>query len=508
MLTGFLIFKKMKPEEEIYTRIINAIQDIGGIGATIEEISKAVPLGRHTLSKYLNHLRADGRISYKQIGRAKIWFVSKSPLQHIFLLSEEEKTYTEKIFSRILSYVPEGILILDFDFNILFMNRYLTALYGNCIGQKYPRSFFASDCGDDPCGFTGIVDATVEEVECRVEDKAGRILELKASRVENPDGSFSIIAIIRDATEKVKYEQRIKNLSELHRMLGEAVNRSYTINQLCSTILKNMRNVLSFDMGDILIYDRIKDMLFCYARIGYPREAEASEVGVKAEDWKRRIATEAIMRRKALYLQFYRARARTYRVKGMSDDNELAQTASHLASVYNLKEGYAIPLTTSGELHGALLIFNSSGRTLSDDDRSLLEGVSEAIAGGIAKIKAEEEWKLKASAVGIATQPIFMTSLEGKPTYVNPAFLALWGYDDENEVLGRPYSEFWRDKSEAEAVLTAVREKGTWEGDLVALRRDGSTFNARLAASLIIGKKGPLQLVAVVMPETTATGLA
>ena len=61
----------MKAEEEIFNKIIDAIQDIGDIGATIEEISKVVPLERHTLSKYMNHLRAGGRVSYKQIGRAK-----------------------------------------------------------------------------------------------------------------------------------------------------------------------------------------------------------------------------------------------------------------------------------------------------------------------------------------------------------------------------------------------------------------------------------------------------
>lgn len=481
----------MKAEEKTYSKIINVIQGIGGIGATIEEISKAVPFGRHTLSKYLDHLRADGRISYKQIGRAKVWFVSKSPLQHVFLLSEEEKTYTEKIFSRILSYVPEGILILDFDFNILFMNRYLTALYGDCIGQKYYPAFFGP-ARQDHSQIAEIIEGRSEEVESREEDKEGRMLDVKARRLENPDGSFSVIAIIRDVTEKVKYEKRIKNLSELHRLLGESVNRSYTIDQLCSTILKNLRDVISFDMGDILIYDPIKDMLFSYAQIGYPREDETSE----AEEWKRRIAAEAIHRKEVIFFEFSRA----HRVKGMDKNEQLAQTASHLAGEYNLQEVYAIPLKTKGELHGALLIFTSFGRSISEEDRSLLESVSEAIAGGIAKIKAEEEWKLKADAIRISTQPIFMTNLEGKQTYVNPAFLKMWGYDRDREVLGRPCSEFW--KEEAEDVLTAVRKRGTWKGDLIALRKDGSEFNARLSASLIIGKKGPFQLVAVVTPES------
>jgi len=244
-------------------------------------------------------------------------------------------------------------------------------------------------------------------------------------------------------------------------------------------------------MGDILIYDpiKIKDMLSSYAQIGYPREDEISE----AEEWKRRIATEAIHRKEVIFFDFSG--------RGMVE-NELAQTASLLAGGYNLQQGYAIPLKTKGELHGALLIFTSTGRTISEEDRSLLDGVSEAIAGGIAKIKAEEEWKLKASAVGISTQPVFMTTLEGKQTYVNPAFLKMWGYDRDREVLGRPCSAFWRDEAKAEDVLTAVRERGTWKGDLIALRKDGSEFNARLSASLIIGKKGPFQLVAVVEPES------
>ncbi|GAH39184.1 unnamed protein product, partial [marine sediment metagenome] len=126
-----------------------------------------------------------------------------SPLQHIFLLSEEEKTYTEKIFSRILSYMPEGILILDFDYNILFMNRYLTALYGDCIGQKYYLAFFGT-ARQDHGKIAEVIEGRSEEVKSREEDKEGRILDIKARRLENPDGSFSIIAIICDVTEKVK----------------------------------------------------------------------------------------------------------------------------------------------------------------------------------------------------------------------------------------------------------------------------------------------------------------
>jgi PAS domain S-box-containing protein len=477
----------MNTEEEIFNKLIDAIQYMGDMGATIDEISKVVLIERHTLSKYLNRLRADGRLSYKQIGKAKIWFVSKAPLQPIFCLTEEEKTYTEKIFSRILSDMPEGLLILDFDSNILFMNQYLTALWGDCTGQKYYHIFSGSSndgSGKDGSGLImALIEGKVEEVESRGNDKEGRILDFKGRRIENPDGSSSIIAIIRDVTEKVGNEKRIKNLSELHRLLGESINRSYAIDQLCSTILKNLRDVIGFDMGDILIYDPDKDVLSSYAQMGYPYKNE------NIEEWKRKIAKEAINRKEIFFFDSSN--------KGM-DKDEIARTAYSLTEKFDIQKMYAIPLKTKGEIHGSLLILFGPGRAISDEDRCLFEGISETIAGGIAKIKAEEEWRLKANVLEISSHPIFMTTIEGRLTYVNPALLKIWGYDKENEVLGRSWSEFWKDESED--VVTAVCEKGNWKGDLVAMKKDGSGYKTQLSASLIIGKKGPLQIVAIAEP--------
>ena len=478
----------MNADEGIFHRIIDAIQDIGEMGATIDEISKKALLERHTMSKYLNRLRADGRVSYKQIGKAKVWFVSRAPLQAIFCLSEDEKTYTEKIFSRILSDMPEGLLILDFDSNILFMNRYLTTLWGDCIGQKYYHIFSnSSNNGSEKDGsdrIVALIEGKMEEVEIRGEDKYGRILDIRARRVENPDTSSSIIAIINDFTEKVGNEKRIKNLSELYRLLGESVNRSYAIDQLCSTILNNLREVIGFDMGDILIYDPDNGVLSSYAQMGYPHKNENSE------EWKRRIAMEAINRKEIFFFDSFNKR--------MNKD-EIARTAYSLTEEYNLQKMYAIPLKTKGEIHGSLLILFGSRKAISDEERCLLEGISETIASGIAKIKAEEEWRLKANVLEIFSHPIFMTNIEGKLTYVNPAFLEIWGYEKKSEVLGRPWSEFWKD--ECEDIVTTVCKKGSWKGDMVAMNKYGSGYKTQLSASLIIGKKGPLQIVAIAGPQ-------
>jgi PAS domain S-box-containing protein len=482
----------MEEEGETFNKIIEAIQNMGETGATIDDLSQIVHLERHTLSKYLNRMRADGRLAYKRIGRAKVWFVSRAPLQSIFRLSEEEKTYTEKIFSRILSDMPEGVLVLDFDYNILFMNSYLIALYGDCVGQKYYLAFF-----DNPresliqSKIGEIIEGWTEEVESSVRDKEGRALEIKARKTENPDGSFSIIAIIKDVSEKVRREEKIKNLSELHRLLGESVNRSYTIDQLCSSILEDLREVIGYDMGDILINNPENNTLSSLAQIGYRWEEDLGDNHHREiENWKLSVATAAINRRAPIFFELKKKRNNT-------NVDERDRYAYRLAEEYNLQEVYAVPLKTKGEFHGALLIITRSGRTLSEEDRSLLEGISEGIAGGIAKIKAEEELRLKANAIEISINPVIMAYIGGKLTYVNPAFLKMWGYGREKEVLGRHCTEFWKQEGGAEDFLTAVREKGNWEGELIGVRKDGSEFNARLSVSLIIGKKGPVQLVAV-----------
>ena len=258
-------------------------------------------------------------------------------------------------------------------------------------------------------------------------------------------------------------------------------------------------------MGDILIYNPENNMLSSLAQIGYRREEDLGDIHhEEVEEWKRGIVKAAIIRREPIFFEFNKNKKGKKKRKNMKVP-ELVGYALDLAEAYNLQEVYAVPLKTKGELHGALLILMKSGRALSKEDRSLLDGVSEEIAGGIAKIKLEEELRLKANAIEISINPVFIANMEGKLTYVNPAFLNIWGYDRDKEVLGRLWTEFWKpregeEEEEAKDILTIVQKKGNWEGELIGVRKDGSEFNARLSASLIMGKKGPLQLVAVAEP--------
>jgi len=59
-------------EENIQSQILNIIQG-SSTGLQIEEVGDLLGLTRHTVAKYLEILRAEGKIRYTKIGRTKLW---------------------------------------------------------------------------------------------------------------------------------------------------------------------------------------------------------------------------------------------------------------------------------------------------------------------------------------------------------------------------------------------------------------------------------------------------
>ena len=78
-----------------------------------------------------------------------------------------------------------------------------------------------------------------------------------------------------------------------------------------------------------------------------------------------------------------------------------------------------------------------------------------------------------------ALSGIAIVDPDGELIDVNPTFLDMWGYDDEDDVIGRLATDLWKDHEQASSVLETVDERGRWEGELEAVRADGSTFYAR-----------------------------
>lgn len=97
---------------------------------------------------------------------------------------------------------------------------------------------------------------------------------------------------------------------------------------------------------------------------------------------------------------------------------------------------------------------------------------------------AEKELMIKDLAVDSTINAIALAEPKGKLTYVNPAFLKMWGYE-ENDVIGRHFVEFWQDEHKALDILDFIREKGKFIGESKAKRKDESQFDVQISASMV-----------------------
>jgi PAS domain S-box-containing protein len=87
---------------------------------------------------------------------------------------------------------------------------------------------------------------------------------------------------------------------------------------------------------------------------------------------------------------------------------------------------------------------------------------------------------------------IVITNLEGRITYVNPAFLKIFEYSDKSEVLGLHAADFFASKevkSLADVRTIIDLTSGATEEFLV-VRKDGTTFHVEVSSSNVTNSSG------------------
>jgi PAS domain S-box-containing protein len=113
----------------------------------------------------------------------------------------------------------------------------------------------------------------------------------------------------------------------------------------------------------------------------------------------------------------------------------------------------------------------------------------------------ERELIIKDSAIASSINGIGIADLNGRVTYANRAFLRMFGYEDEREVLQKPIQFFAHgdhdESSVIDEVMCSLRRKEGWIGEAHPKRSDGTGFDAQLTANIVTDSAGqPLCLMA------------
>lgn len=103
--------------------------------------------------------------------------------------------------------------------------------------------------------------------------------------------------------------------------------------------------------------------------------------------------------------------------------------------------------------------------------------------------KLQQESQLKEFALQSSINAVAMGDLSGRITYVNTAFLRLWG-GTRKEVLGCTISSLAWNPHEAERFLQTVLQKGSWFGEIAGVNKKGRKIPVQLSASLVRDDEG------------------
>ena len=117
------------------------------------------------------------------------------------------------------------------------------------------------------------------------------------------------------------------------------------------------------------------------------------------------------------------------------------------------------------------------------------EGVCTHLVGTVHDLtenkQAMDALREKAYIIQSSSSVIATADLDGKMTYVNPSFFKVWGFEDDGDVLGRPFSKFWVVKDRLGEIMDALHRKRQWSDEIQARRQDGSLFDVQVSAAMV-----------------------
>ena len=104
--------------------------------------------------------------------------------------------------------------------------------------------------------------------------------------------------------------------------------------------------------------------------------------------------------------------------------------------------------------------------------------------------KAEDELRVRDSAIKTSINGINFANPDGTIFYANDAFVQMWGFDRHDDAIGFHVSDLWDDREAFSTAFSEFQEHGYYSGELRARKKDGTTFDAQLSASTVFDDSG------------------
>ena len=402
-------------------------------GLTISDISQRLKMNRNSVAKYLEILEISGCVELRQMGAAKVFYLS----QRIPLAA-------------ILGFTKEGIVVINEEGRINQVNDRFCQMFElnqqeilsapiSVLPQNLLRVLTSPRFLDSP-------DEKAEQTRILRMDQYDWTQYYKV-RILNTifdTGEHGQTVIIEDITLEKEMEERLR--------INEARYRGIVEDQL--------------------------EMICRYTpqgKITFANDAFCKSLRINTD--------EVIGRSVIAYLP----------PESVSRLQAGMQTCTPGSPVWDLEIKVSLPGDDPRWQHWIY-------RGIFDENEVIIEyqGVGRDITD---RKRSEIELLIKSWAIESSVIPIGLSTLEGIVTYVNPAFLQMWGYNHISDVIGLPIEHFAHGNVDSLRSIFEIRQtvarEACYSGEMAGLRRSGVKFNLLITVSVVKDTAGtPLCLIA------------
>ncbi len=401
-----------------------------------------------------------------------------------------QRAYLEELFQN----APEPIAVLDTDHSVVRVNHEFTRMFGYAPEEAVGRDISCLIVPPDLAGESEQVKRMLDNgqkvsLETKRQRRDGSLVDISllVTPVRVAGDHVAHYAIYREITER-KRSDALR--STLYR-IAEETSSAENLQQFYRAIHKIVGELMYARNFYITLYDAAHECL------NFPYWVDELNP-VPAPCKLGRGLAEYVLRRGEPVLVSPEVLADLVR-RGEVDE-----------IVAGCVEWLGVPLKVGNSSIGVVVIqsYDQNVR-FGEKEKEILTFVSQQLAGAIEHKRHEEALRRSESRhrsfVQSAAYAIYRASREGKFLDVNPALVAMLGYESAGEVLALdPQKDIFRDPEEQHRLVQECQRKGRLDNfEMKWKRKDGNAITVRLCGRVVSNEREPEEFLEAIAEDIT-----
>jgi two-component system, cell cycle sensor histidine kinase and response regulator CckA len=397
--------------------------------------------------------------------------------------------YLEQVFQGL----SDGLSIVDSDERVVCVNAAFERMFGyetqevlglSLNGLTMPPDREAESRWISEC--VGRGESITLETERRGKD--GRPLEVSVSVMPLGGGEAAPVCVVyRDVSAR----KRAEALSSALYRVAERSSTAHDLQQFFAAVHGIVDELMHAKNFAVVLVDPITELL------SFPYFVNEQEVAPGPKKPERGL-TEYVLRTGEALL------ATAERVQQLVKHGEVEPNGLQVA------QWMGVPLKVGNHTFGALVVQSySQHERFSERDRDILSFVSQQVASAIENKRTEQALRRSEaryrSLVQSSVYGIYRSSLEGKFLDVNPALIAMLGYESADELLALdPRKDVFVNAEEQARVIDEFRQTGRMDGiEVKWKRKTGGSVTVRLSGRAVSSADEPADVLEAIAEDVT-----